>query len=68
MEEKFKAGDRVKQLSGEGPHGYVQTVRIETTRVSVSDKEKEPPGINVTVLWDNGTTSHFIPEALEKIG
>lgn len=67
MEINLKEGDRVVQVSGKGPQGVVQAIRIETTRVSVNDAVKEAPGVSVTVLWDNGTTSHFIPEALEKI-
>ena len=61
----FATGDRVKQTGSEGPCGTVQKVRVETVRKSIKESD-EQPGITVTVLWDNGTTSHFIPEGLEK--
>ncbi|MCB0323968.1 MAG: hypothetical protein KDD69_10355 [Bdellovibrionales bacterium] len=63
----LKAGDRVKRVDTEGPLGVVQKVRIETVRQSIRP-DGDPPGITVTVLWDNGTLSHFVPGGLEKIG
>lgn len=66
-EEKFEfnAGDRVKRSGTEGPLGTVKQVRVESVRQSLRTEDGEPPGITVTVLWDNGTLSHFIPEGLE---
>lgn len=63
----FTTGDRVKKKNTEGPFGTVQHVRLETIRQTVSDHRTEPPGITVTVLWDNGTTSHFVPAGLDKL-
>ncbi len=65
VELPFSTGDRVKQSGSDGPRGTVQKVRVETVRKSIKQKA-ELPGITVTVLWDNGTTSHFIPNGLEK--
>lgn len=62
----FATGDRVKKSDTEGPLGTVQNVRLETTRQSVHGDSTEPPGVTVTVLWDNGTLSHFIPQGLDK--
>lgn len=65
---EFKAGDRVKRSDGVGPLGTVQTIRIESIRSSLkNNSDGEGPGVNVTVLWDNGTLSHFVPEGLERI-
>lgn len=66
-ESKFKPGDRVKRMETNGPEGTVERVRIETVRQSIKLDEGEPPGISVTVLWDNGTKSHFVPGGLEKV-
>lgn len=69
----FEPGDRVihiDEVSGQampGPAGTVQNIRIETVRSSLKPKENEPLGIAITVLWDNGTVSHFVPESLKKI-
>ena len=63
----FNTGDRVKKSNTEGPFGTVQNVRLETIRQSVREQSTEPPGVTVTVLWDNGTLSHFVPEGLAKI-
>lgn len=63
---KFKTGDRVKRIDTDGPMGSVEKVRIETVRQSIKLDESEPPGVTVTVLWDNGTKSHFVPEGLVK--
>ena len=65
VELKFKAGDRVVRQGDSGPLGTVQRVRIETSRSTIKEGGQEPPGITVTVLWDNGTTSHFVPESLD---
>ncbi len=62
---KFKSGDRVLRVSTEGPLGTVEKVRIETTRETIKQDGGEPPAITVTVLWDNGTLSHFVPDGLE---
>lgn len=67
MTTEFKTGDRVKRSGVPGPVGTVQKVRVETTRTTLKEDSGEPPGVCVTVLWDNGTLSHFIPEGLEKI-
>ena len=64
---KFKIGDRVKKTGEEGPHGTVNKVRIETVRTTIRTSTDEPPGVTVTVLWDNGTVSHFVPDGVEKI-
>lgn len=61
----FRQGDRVKRVGTEGPFGTVKGVRIESVRQSIRNDKGDPPGVTVTVLWDNGTTSHFIPEGLD---
>ena len=66
MEQEFKPGDRVKRSKIESPFGTVKKVRVETTRTTIKEDKTEPPGVTVTVLWDNGTLSHFVPEGLEK--
>lgn len=63
----FEKGDRVKRLQTEGPIGTVQKVRTETVRQSIKIDGTEPPGVTVTVLWDNGTKSHFVPDSIEKV-
>ncbi len=65
IECQFKTGDRVKRRETEGPFGTVQKVRVETMRQSIKLDSSEPPGITVTVLWDNGSVSHFVPDGLE---
>jgi hypothetical protein len=65
LQNAFKQGDRVKRIGTEGPFGTVKQVRIESVRQSIRKEDGEPPGITVTVLWDSGTLSHFIPEGLE---
>ena len=64
-EKEFKAGDRVRRVETNGPVGVVQKVRIETVRESIKQDGSEPPAVTVTVLWDNGTLSHFVPDGLE---
>lgn len=64
---KFKVGDRVKRRELEGPLGTVRKVRTETVRDSIKQDGQEPPGVTVSVLWDNGTLSHFVPEGLELV-
>ena len=66
MELNFQKGDRVKRFGTLGPLGTVQNIRVETVRQSIKVEAGEPPGVAVTVLWDNGTKSHFVPGALEK--
>ena len=63
---KFKVGDRVARAGVPGPNGTVQKVRVETMRTTIKQDSSEPPAITLTVLWDNGTLSHFVPEGLEK--
>lgn len=63
--ETFEKGDRVKRKAFTGPLGTVQSVRTEVALASLKNS-KERPTETVTVLWDNGTLSHFIPEGLER--
>lgn len=63
----FKVGNRVKRVGVSGPLGTVRNIRIETVRTSLKQDGTEPPGVCVTVLWDNGTLSNFVPEGLEKV-
>jgi hypothetical protein len=64
----FKQGDRVKRAGTAGPSGTVKQIRQETTRQTMRTVDGgEPPGVAVSVLWDNGSLAHFIPEGLEKI-
>lgn len=63
----FKAGDRVRRADGAGPLGTVERIRIETVRETIKVDDTEPPSVTVTVLWDNGTTSHFVPNGLAKV-
>lgn len=73
MNHPFEPGDRVVHIDQEsgavlpGPSGTVQNIRIETVRSSLKPNENEPLGMAVTVLWDNGTLSHFVPESLRKV-
>lgn len=60
-ENKLAVNDRVKRVSGQGCHGIVKDVRVETT--SATSKEKP---LLVLVQWDNGTASYFAPESLTK--
>ena len=59
----LKVNDRVKRVKARGCQGIVRDVRHEITAAS---EQKEKPLI-VTVQWDNGTLSHFSPEALEVV-
>lgn len=63
----FKPGDRVVRKGSSGPQGTVQKIRQERVRESLKERQEgqEKPGIAITVLWDNGTSSHFIPTALQ---
>ncbi|HMO18311.1 MAG TPA: hypothetical protein PKA63_06320 [Oligoflexia bacterium] len=61
----FKQGDKVRRVGTEGPEGTVKQVRIESVRQSIRTEEGDPPGVTVTVLWANGTLSHFVPDGLE---
>lgn len=67
MKVDFNQGDRVKRVGTSGPNGTVKQIRQETTRQTMRTVEGEPLGVAVSVLWDNGTLAHFIPEGLEKI-
>jgi len=67
MAVSFQAGDLVQRVVKPGSVGIVQKIRVETVRSSLRAGSSEGPGITVTVLWDNGTISHFIPDGLEKI-
>jgi hypothetical protein len=60
-------GDRVKRVKTDGPFGTVKRIRVETVRQSIKVDSNEPPGVTITVIWDNGTVSHFIPAGLEKL-
>ena len=66
----FKPGDKVTRAGTAGPYGIVQRVRIDTQRPSLKESAvgQEPPGVTVSVLWDNGTTSHFVPDGLQIAG
>ena len=64
----FKPGDRVARADGvTGPQGTVKNIRRETVRSSLKPNSDEPPGVAITVIWDNGTESHFVPEGLSKL-
>lgn len=63
----MKVGDRVERLGSDGPKGTIKSVRVETVRTSLKQDGTEPPGVCITVLWDNGTMSHFVPEGLRVI-
>jgi len=67
MANELKKGDRVKRVGREGPLGTVQQVRVESIRSTMKNDSNEPPGVTVTVLWDNGTLSHFVPDGLEPL-
>ncbi len=69
MSKKLKVGERVQRRQGDGPRGTVSKIRIETMRTSLKENTEglEGPAITVTVMWDNGTTSHFIPEGLDRV-
>lgn len=67
MSDNFSVGDRVRKSEGTGPLGTVQKVRIETVRTTLKEDGGEPPGVSVTVLWDNGTVSHFVPSTLKLV-
>ncbi|MCB0344505.1 MAG: hypothetical protein KDD66_05285 [Bdellovibrionales bacterium] len=69
MSVSLTAGDRVVRNGTTGPLGTVQKVRVERIRESLKEnlEGKEPPGVTITVLWDNGTSSHFVPHALSKV-
>lgn len=66
QEIELVAGDRVQRVERPGQLGTVERVRVETTRTTLKEDGGEPPGITVTVLWDNGTLSHFVPKSLQK--
>ncbi|MCB0360051.1 MAG: hypothetical protein KDD44_10455 [Bdellovibrionales bacterium] len=63
---EFKPGDRVARAGeASGPFGTVQSIRVETVRNSIKKEGGEAAGVTITVLWDNGTLSHFVPSGLE---
>ena len=66
MAVSFKAGDLVQRVGKADCLGVVQKIRVETVRSSLREESSEGPGVTVTVLWDNGTVSHFVPDGLEK--
>lgn len=57
----------MKRVETDGPFGTIKKIRVETVRQSIKEDATEPPGVTVTVLWDNGTLSHFVPAGLEKV-
>lgn len=65
--ETFKIGDRVVRLDSEGPAGTVEKVREEIVRETIKQDENEPLAVTVTVRWDNGTLSHFVPDSLRRL-
>jgi len=66
MGKQFNIGDRVVKAGSKGPVGTVRNIRKEIIRESIKEKENsEPPSVTIVVLWDNGTTSHFVPDGLE---
>ncbi len=69
MANEFQIGDRVVRKEISGPQGTVQQVRVERIRTSIKESKEhsEGPSITISVLWDNGTLSHFVPEGLEKV-
>lgn len=62
---KFKEGDRVVRAGTKGPQGTVQKVRLEIVRTTLKRNDQEEPAVTVSVLWDNGTISHFVPGGLD---
>lgn len=67
MSKEFKTGDRVRRVGSTGPLGTVDKVRQESVRTTIKQEPGDPPGVTVTVLWDNGTLSHFVPEGLDVV-
>ena len=61
----IKQGNRVLRTGTTGPKGTVKQIRVETTRQTMRTGETDPLGITVTVLWDNGTLGHFVPDGLQ---
>lgn len=62
----LKVGDRVKRAEAPGPVGTIKQIREESIRGSLK-AETEEPAVTVTVIWDNGTESHFVPEGLQTV-
>ena len=60
----FKKEQRVKRVDGTGCLGTVVEVLDEVQNGSQSAEKKNEKGVIITVEWDNGTYSHFTPEAL----
>ena len=67
IELDFKVGDRVIRPDVDGPAGVIHNIRVETVKMSVKKDGQEQPGVAISVLWDNGTLSHFVPSALKKL-
>ena len=63
---EFQVGDRVKRAEFTGPIGTVKQIREESIRRTIKKDETEEPAVTVTVIWDNGTESHFVPEGLSS--
>ena len=66
MNTAFKSGDKVVRVGHEGPVGIVQKVRLETMRAGLKDPDEQSRSVTISVLWGNGTLSHFVPDGLEK--
>ena len=69
MSERPNVGDRVVRKGKPGVFGTVTDIHVETVRESLKESQEgqEPPSVVITVVWDNGTISHFIPEGLEVV-
>ena len=63
--QSFEAGARVVRQGTAGPKGTVQKVRTDTVRSSIVNSKDMDRGTTVTVIWDNGTVSHYISGSLE---
>ncbi len=61
----IKQGNRVLRTGTTGPKGTVKQIRVESIRQTMRTGEGDPLGVTVTVLWDNGTLGHFVPDGLE---
>ncbi|MBL7662316.1 hypothetical protein JNK13_06140 [bacterium] len=66
MSQKFNTNDKVVRKGTVGPIGVVTQIRVETQRATLKESE-EGPSVTVTVLWNNGTLSHFTPDGLERL-
>lgn len=59
---EFKEKDRVQRTNGQGPLGFVVSIRHDSAAVSST---REESGVLVGVNWDNGSYSFFTPSALK---